>query len=88
MTEETDSEQRRVRESADKIRVETQVTRGEETRDQDRLKVKVRGNDPQTVVENMNETVRLLHETADEARSIQPSAGTGEGSAEESAAAD
>jgi len=61
-----------VRESADKIRVETQVKRGNGTRDEDRIKVKVRGDDPDDVVAQLNATVANLRETADAVRSIQP----------------
>jgi len=61
-----------ISESADKIRVETKVKRGSGTRDQDELKVKVKGNDPDDVVARLNATLRNLHETADEARSLQP----------------
>ena len=61
-----------ISESADKIRVETKLKRGTETRDQDELKVKVKGDDPDDDVERLNATIRNLHETADEARAIQP----------------
>ena len=60
------------RESADKIRVETQVKRGEGTRDEDRIKIKVRGDEPSDVVEKLNETIEQLHGTADELRGMQP----------------
>lgn len=63
-----------VNESADKIRVETQVKRGSGTRDQDTIKVKVKGDDPDDVVQQLNATVENLRETADTARSIQPEA--------------
>lgn len=46
-----------VREFADKIRVETKVKRGTGTRDQDEIKVKVRGDDPDAVVERLNDAV-------------------------------
>lgn len=63
-----------VNESADKIRVETKVKRGSGTRDQDTIKVQVKGDDPDDVVEQLNATVENLRETADAARSIQPEA--------------
>jgi hypothetical protein len=69
---EPDETRLNISESADKIRVETKLKRGTETRDQDELKVKVKGDDPDDVVERLNATIRNLHETADEARSIQP----------------
>jgi len=61
-----------VNESADKIRVETQVKRGEGTRDEDRIKVKVKGDDPTEVVEKLNETVAQLQDTANDLRNMQP----------------
>jgi len=71
MTDE-DHIQRNISESADKIRVETQVKRGSGTRDEDRIKVKVKGDDPGDVVERLNATIENLHETGDELRELQP----------------
>ncbi|WP_256394137.1 DUF7389 domain-containing protein [Natronoarchaeum rubrum] len=67
-----DHVQRNISESADKIRVETQVKRGSGTRDEDRIKVKVKGDDPDDVVERLNDTIENLHETGDELRELQP----------------
>jgi len=64
--------QHTTRESADKIRVETKVKRGTGTRDQDTIKVKVRGDDADDVVDRLNATVQNLRETADAVRDIQP----------------
>jgi uncharacterized protein YlxW (UPF0749 family) len=61
-----------VNESADKIRVKTQVTRGTGTRDQDKIDVKVKGDDADEVVEQLNATIENLHETADTVRKMQP----------------
>lgn len=61
-----------VNESADKIRVETKVKRGSGTRDQDEIKVKVKGDDAEEVVEKLNNTVDLLQETSDTLRAMQP----------------
>ena len=61
-----------VNESADKIRVETKVKRGEGTRDQDEIKVKVKGDDAEEVVEKLNNTVDLLQETSDTLRAMPP----------------
>ena len=47
-------------ESADKIRLETQVKRGEGTRDEDRMKVKVRGDDPDATAARLRETLDAL----------------------------
>jgi len=68
------NDQHMTRESADKIRVETKVKRGTGTRDQDEIKVKVRGDDADEVVERLNATVANLRETADDVRAIQPGA--------------
>jgi len=61
-----------VNESADKIRVETKVKRGSGTRDQDEIKVKIKGDDAEEVVEKLNNTVDLLQETSDTLRAMQP----------------
>lgn len=67
-----DTTQRNISESADKIRVETSLKRGDGTRDQDTIKVKVKGDDPDEVVDRLNATIENLCETADQARAIQP----------------
>jgi len=64
--------QHTINESADKIRVETKVKRGTGTRDQDEIKVKVKGDDPDEVVRQLNQTVQHIRETADTVRNIQP----------------
>lgn len=61
-----------ITESADKIRVETAVTRGEGTRDQDKIKVKVKGDDPDEVVDKLDATLARLASTADDVRAMQP----------------
>jgi hypothetical protein len=68
MTDKTHS----VNESADKIRVETQVKRGGGTRDEDRIKVKIKGDDPESVVEKLNDTVERLRDTSETLREMQP----------------
>jgi len=64
--------QHTVSESADKIVVKTKVKRGTGTRDEDKLSVKVKGNDPVEVVEKVNETISRLHNTAEDLRNMQP----------------
>jgi len=64
--------QHNVNESADKIRVETKVKRGSGTRDQDEIKVKIKGDDPESVVEKLNNTVDRLKDTSENLRSMQP----------------
>ena len=58
-------------ESADKIRLKTQLTRGTGTRDQEKIEVKIRGDDPTEAVEKLNKTLELLNETAEIARGTQ-----------------
>ena len=67
----SDNTEKTIRESSDKIRVETQVKRGEGTRDEDRIKVKVRGDDPDEVVEQLNRTIANLQETTETLRDMQ-----------------
>jgi len=63
-----------VTESADKIRVETKVKRGSGTRDQDEIKVKIKGDDAEEVVQKLNNTVKLLQDTGNTLRALQPEA--------------
>jgi hypothetical protein len=64
MTDETDSEtdemNHTLRESTDKIRVNTQVKRGTATRDQDTHDLKVRGETPEQAAERMETLVAEL----------------------------
>jgi len=46
-----------INESADKVRLETKIKRGEGTRDQDEIKVKVKGDDPEQAAQKLHETV-------------------------------
>jgi len=59
----TPSEQRHnVNESHDKIRLETDVTRGTGTRDQEKHKLKARGETPEEAAENLSEALAELEE--------------------------
>ncbi len=49
-------------ESADKIRLSTDVTRGEGTRDQEKHKLKVRGETPREAADNLSKVLRELEE--------------------------
>ena len=49
-----------VSESADKIVLKTKVKRGTGTRDEDKLDVKVKGNDPDDVAYRLAETLDAL----------------------------
>jgi len=62
-----------VSETADKIVVTTNTKRGSGTRDEDKIRVKVKGDDPDDVVDKLNQTLLNLHnETAAELRANQP----------------
>jgi hypothetical protein len=64
-----------VSESADKIVLKTKVKRGTGTRDEDRIEVKVKGDDPQQAAEKLHETVVAIGEqnTVNALRGTQPS---------------
>jgi hypothetical protein len=69
----TDDETRHnVNESHDKIRLETDVTRGTGTRDQEKHKLKARGETPEQAAENLSEALRELEarDVFDRARSL------------------
>jgi len=68
----------RVNESADKIKLTTKIKRGTGTRDQDEIKVKVKGDDPGEVVTKLNETVNRLTGTAENLRNTQPNEDNGD----------
>ena len=55
-----DSTSLNVSESADKIRLETQVKRGDGTRDEDRIKVKVKGDAPEEAAAQLRATLDAL----------------------------
>ena len=58
-----DSDRRHnVNESHDKIRLEADVTRGTGTRDQEKHKLKARGETPEEAAENLSEALRELED--------------------------
>ena len=63
-----------VSESADKIRLDTQVKRGDSTRDEDRIKVQVKGDEPAEPATKLRETLDALESEgiATQLRSTQP----------------
>jgi hypothetical protein len=61
----------RISESADKLTLTTKVKRGEGTRDEDRIKVKVKGDDPDEVVAKLEQTVANLQTTTDDLRDLR-----------------
>ena len=56
----TDNTTHHVNESADKITLKTDLKRGTGTRDEDKFKAKVKGDDPDAVAERMAELVAAL----------------------------
>lgn len=52
-----------VNESADKIVLKTKVKRGTGTRDEDRIEVKVKGDDPTHAVDKLNQVLDRLEDT-------------------------
>jgi len=64
-----------VQESADKIVLKTTIKRGTGTRDEDKIKVKVKGNDPEEAAKKLHETVVAIgnQNTVNALRGTQPS---------------
>lgn len=58
----TDETNHNLNESADKIRLETDVTRGTGTRDQEKHKLKVRGETPAEAAENLSDALAELED--------------------------
>ena len=56
----SDNTTHHVNESADKITLKTDLKRGTGTRDEDKFKAKVKGDDPDAVAERMAELVDAL----------------------------
>jgi len=71
MTDET----HHINESADKIVLTTKIKRGNDTRDQDEIKIKAKGNDPQEAADKLHETVVAVgsNNTVNALRGTQPS---------------
>jgi len=67
--------QHTVNESADKIVLKTAIKRGTGTRDEDKIKVKVKGNDPEEAAEKLHDTVVAIgnQNTVNALRGTQPS---------------
>jgi hypothetical protein len=63
-----------VNESADKIVLKTKVKRGTGTRDEDRIEVKVKGDDPEQAAEKLHKTVVAIGDqnTVNALRGTQP----------------
>jgi hypothetical protein len=64
----------RLNESADKVRLTTKCKRGNGTRDQDTVKVDVRGDNPEDAAAKLAETLAALesHGVAQTLRETQP----------------
>lgn len=71
----TDDTRHTISESADKIVLKTKIKRGEDTRDEDRIEVKVKGNDPEAAAEKLHATVVAIgkQNTVNALRGTQPS---------------
>ena len=71
----SDNTKHTVSESADKIVLTTEIKRGSETRDQDKIRVKVKGDDPQATVDKLHKTVVAIGSkgTHNALRGTQPS---------------
>jgi len=68
----TDETRHNVNESHDKIRLETDITRGTDTRDQEKHKLKARGETPKEAAENLSEALAELEarDVFDRARNL------------------
>jgi len=58
----TDETRHNVNESHDKIRLETDITRGTGTRDQEKHKLKARGESPEQAAENLSKALSELED--------------------------
>jgi len=67
-----------VNESADKVVLTTKIKRGTGTRDEDRIKVKVKADDPEAAAEKLHATVVAVGKngTVNALRGTQPSGGS------------
>lgn len=76
----TDDTRHTISESADKIVLKTEIKRGSDTRDQDKINVKVKGDDPEDVAERLQRTVVAIQEqgTPSYLRETQPTDDGGE----------
>jgi len=72
--QQADETRRTISESADKIQLNTAVKRGTGTRDEDKIKVRVKGNDPDEAAAELAATLDALerHGVAETLRDQQP----------------
>jgi len=70
----SDNTKHTVSESADKIVLKTECKRGSETRDQDKVNIKVKGDDPDDTAQKLKATLDALEEqgVAQTLRETQP----------------
>jgi len=66
--------EKHINESADKIVLTTKIKRGNDTRDQDEIKVKVKDNDPEKAAQKLHATVVAIGDqnTVNALRGTQP----------------
>jgi len=78
MTDDNTDRRHNVSESADKIELHTKVKRGTGTRDQDTVKVKVKGDDPDDAAAKLAATLDALDAegVTDTLRNTQPDGGS------------
>jgi len=71
---EPDETRLNISESADRITLKTKVVRGNATRDQDKVTVKVKGDDPEKAAGRLSATLDALEDegVADALRDTQP----------------
>lgn len=69
-----DNTQHTVSESADKIVLKAEAKRGTGTRDEDKVKLKIKGNDPEDTAAKLADTLAALESegVADTLRATQP----------------
>lgn len=73
MTDDNWEHRHNVSESADKVRLKTQLKRGSGTRDEDKIEVQVKGDDPEECVRKLNKTIEELAETVETVRGVRGS---------------
>jgi hypothetical protein len=61
-----------INESADKYEAKAKLVRGSDTRDQDKIDLRAKGDDPEAVVDDLHTMIQAAEDAADDARNIQP----------------
>lgn len=74
MSDEADTDHE-LHESVDKYEAKAKLVRGSGTRDQDKIDLKAKGDDPEAVVDDLQTMIQEAEAAADDARNIQPAEG-------------